>query len=153
MRLEFIGAVIAGLAAVFSSHVIISGAASGYDSDNFASLAGLSLTYVCDSLTSVRTFAQLEASMNACERVLHYTESIPQEAPSISAALKDHALTSNPTTSDPSAFAVVAAGGKAVETEPSWSAKGAVTLNNLFMRYRSETPLVLNGLNVAIAGG
>ncbi|EEC47522.1 predicted protein [Phaeodactylum tricornutum CCAP 1055/1] len=127
VRLELIGATIAGLAAVFSSNVAISDSVSGQDSDsNFASLAGLSLSFAI-SLTSllnwcVRSFAQLEAAMNACERVLYYTENIPQEAPPDRAAFK-------------------------------WPDKGEITLKNLRMRYRAETPLVLKGLNVTIHGG
>jgi len=34
-----------------------------------------------------------------------------------------------------------------------WPEKGAITLSNLRMRYRSDTPLVLKGLNVSISGG
>ena len=97
VRLETIGATITGFAAVFSVQVVVSGGATtrGND-DNFASLAGLSLTYAI-SLTlllnwCVRTFAQMEAGMNACERVLYYTEDIPHEAPSTSKALEDYAL-------------------------------------------------------------
>jgi ABC-type multidrug transport system fused ATPase/permease subunit len=159
VRLEIIGATIAGLAATFSSNVAISGAVSGSDSDsNFASLAGLSLTYAI-SVTGllnwcVRSFAQLEASMNACERVLYYTEEIPQEAPWTSKELEAHvaSMKSLPP-SDASAFAVAAKGGKADTIPSQWPENGSINLKNLKMRYRSDTPLVLKGLSVAIAGG
>jgi len=160
VRLELIGSTIAGLSAVFASLVVINGATSGQGSgSNFASLAGLSLTYsiqVTGILNwCVRTFAQLEAAMNSCERVLHYTENIPQEAASSSDALEVDASSGSPPTaeSDPSAFAVVASGGKASRVTPVWPEKGTIVLNNLKMKYRSETPLVLKGLNVTIEGG
>jgi ABC-type multidrug transport system fused ATPase/permease subunit len=160
VRLEMIGSCVAGLAAAFACNVAISGAVSGQASDdNFASLAGLSLTFAI-SMTSllqwcVRCFAQLEAAMNACERVLYYTDEIPQEAPRTSKELEDRAKSStNPQDpSDPSTFAVVAKGGKPNAFSSNWPDKGAITLNNLKMRYRKDTPLVLKGLSVSIAGG
>jgi len=159
VRLELIGSVIAGLAAAFSSSVAINGAISGVDSDsNFASLAGLSLTFAI-SVTGllnwcVRSFAQLEAAMNACERVLYYTDEIPQEAPRTSNDLQVYAKKlGNPTVSDPAAFAVVAKGGRAATFSETWPEKGAIVMRNLKMRYRKDTPLVLKGLTVSIAGG
>lgn len=159
VRLETIGAIIAGLAATFATNVAVSGTIAGKQSNkHFASLAGLSMTYAV-SITGilnfiVRTFAQLEASMNACERVLYYSEEIPQEAPSTSVELEDHAAkVKDPPPSDPSAFAVVAKGGRAETIPDNWPDKGAITLKNLKMRYRHDTPLVLKGLSVAIAGG
>merc|ERR1712176_1750751 len=86
VRLDFLGAVIVGLAAAFATNVAISITASATASaTDFASYAGLSLSYSM-SLTGllnwvVRSFAQMEAGMNATERVLHYTEEIAQEAP------------------------------------------------------------------------
>mmetsp|Transcript_842 Transcript_842/g.2339 ORF Transcript_842/g.2339 Transcript_842/m.2339 type:complete len:1469 (-) Transcript_842:87-4493(-) len=159
VRLELIGSVIAGLAAVFAAASAISQTVSGLPvGSNFASLAGLSLTYAI-SVTGllnwcVRSFAQLEAGMNATERVLFYTEDIPQEAPRTSEELEKKASSGpDPPSSDPSAFAVVASGGKSVRPAPEWPTKGALDLNNLVMRYRPETPIVLKGLSVSIAGG
>jgi ABC-type multidrug transport system fused ATPase/permease subunit len=92
--------------------------------------------------------------MNATERVLYYTEKIPQEAPATSAALEQHvSQDKDPGPSDPSAFAVLAAGGKVEQPDESWPSGGNIILSNLRMRYRTETPLVLKGLNVSISGG
>jgi len=160
IRLELLGAVVGGLAAVFATHVVISNAASGSSSrENFASLAGLSLTYAV-SVTGllnwvVRSFAQMEAGMNAAERVLHYTENIPQEAPS---SLKELQKLSNHSVDDkdksliPAVMAVKAKGG--VENlDQNWPSKGTISLNNLRMRYRPENPLVICGLDIQINGG
>lgn len=161
LRLELIGSVVAGLAAVFSANVAISGSVSGQESDsNFASLAGLSLL-LSISLTGllnwcVRSFAQLEAAMNACERVLHYTENIQQEAAWTSKELEELYEASKRSSlppSDPSGVALAANSGDAATFTPEWPQKGEIVLKNLRMRYRSDTPLVLKGLNVTIAGG
>jgi ATP-binding cassette subfamily C (CFTR/MRP) protein 1 len=164
VRLELIGAFIAGLAATLASNVAISSSDDdGFTDENFASLAGLSLIFAI-SVTGllnfgVRAFAQFEAAMNSCERILYYTENIPQEAPSSSKALEAKAAsTANNSTSpsppsDPSSFAVAAAGGRAATMSSDWPDKGGITLTNLRMRYRSDTNLVLKGLTVSIAGG
>jgi ABC-type multidrug transport system fused ATPase/permease subunit len=162
VRLEMLGAFIAGLAAVFASNVAISNAQSGLSSPkNFASVAGLSLTYAI-SVTGllnwvVRSFAQMEAAMNAAERVLFYTESIPQEAPASKDELnlftqQDSVTKDNDKYSYAAKRAVVAMGG--VENpSPEWPSRGDITLNNLKMRYRPDNPLVIKGLNVEIKGG
>jgi ATP-binding cassette, subfamily C (CFTR/MRP), member 1 len=139
VRLELIGATIAGLAAVFAARVAVSGS----DNANFASTAGLSLTYAI-SVTSllnwvVRSFAQLEASMNACERVFYYTDNIPHEAPPTADALEKHAASSSPSPDDPSAFAVVAAGGKAIRTSPEWPSKGSVSYRLIVLIFGLDT--------------
>uniref|UniRef100_A0A7S3P1A1 Uncharacterized protein n=1 Tax=Amphora coffeiformis TaxID=265554 RepID=A0A7S3P1A1_9STRA len=162
LRLETIGACVAGSAAAFASSVAISGAVSGQESDsNFSSLAGLSLTLAI-SLTGllnfcVRSFAQLEAAMNACERVLYYTENILHEAPWSCDELEKKVASSHGTLpspdDDPSAFAAAIHDGKAEKIADEWPHKGQIVLNNLKMRYRSDTPLVLKGLNVEIQGG
>ena len=121
VRLELLGSITAGLAALFASNVAVSSAASGLTTgSSFASLAGLSLTYAI-SVTglmnwTVRSFANLEAAMNASERVLFYSEEIPQEAASTSELLEQRVRgnPSDPPPSDPSAFAVAATGGSAL---------------------------------------
>lgn len=161
VRLELIGAVVGGLAAAFACSVVISNTIAGTGSANFASSAGLSLNYAI-SVTSllnwvVRSFAQMEASMNSAERVLYYTENISQEAPSKSENLKplmksDGNSTTDDETLPPWSIAVKAMAG--AETTPSgWPSSGTITLTNLEMRYRPETPLVIKGLNVKIDGG
>eukprot|EP00538_Stauroneis_constricta_P012382 CAMPEP_0119570218 /NCGR_PEP_ID=MMETSP1352-20130426/43504_1 /TAXON_ID=265584 /ORGANISM="Stauroneis constricta, Strain CCMP1120" /LENGTH=1567 /DNA_ID=CAMNT_0007619885 /DNA_START=651 /DNA_END=5354 /DNA_ORIENTATION=- len=169
VRLESIGAMIAGLAAVLASNVALT-----TDDTNYASLAGLSLTFAV-SITGllnfgVRSFASLEAAMNSCERILYYSEQIPQEAPftsqELSQAYKNHKrdLTKKSSaTSDesddskstmPASILAVDAKGGATETmDASWPQSGGITLKNLKMRYRSDTPLVLKGLDVTIQGG
>ena len=161
LRLELIGSVVAGLAAGFASHVVIADAVSGQESDsNFASLAGLSLTTAI-SLTSilnwcVRTFAMLEAAMNSCERVLHYTENIPREAPWTTKELEDSFADLKRTDASPSTaseIALASYGGKGATFGSTWPESGQIVIKNLRMRYRPETPLVLKGLNVTISAG
>ena len=162
VRLELLGSAIAGLAAVFASNVVISGAASvSPSSNNFASVAGLSLTYAI-SVTGllnwvVRCFAQMEAAMNATERVLFYTEEIPHEAPSNTDGLKSIMDATGPSSGtinkglSPSVFAVNL---KGVENpDASWPSRGTIKLQNLRMRYRADTPLVIKGLDIDIDGG
>lgn len=156
VRLELVGALIAGLAAVFAIRVALSQAGTG---GNYASIAGLSLNYAI-SVTGllnwcVRSFAQLENAMNACERVLYYTNHIPHEAPATADDLEKHAVSMSPppTPKDASNFAVVASGGKAIRTEQEWPTQGGIDLNNLVMRYREGTPVVIKGLTVSIKGG
>lgn len=157
VRLELIGSIVAGCAAFFATQVAISTTKSGNINSNFASLAGLSLTFAI-SLTGllqwcVRSFAQLEAAMNSSERILYYSEEIPQEAPWTSEELEKKASGMDTSPSDPATYAVVASGGSPAKYDASWPSTGALTLNNLRMRYRPDTPLVLKGLNVSIAGG
>lgn len=164
VRLELIGSCVAGFAAVFAINVAlgVSPSVSGQPQDsNFSSLAGLSLTLAI-SLTGllnwcVRSFAQLEASMNACERVLHYTENIQHEAARTGKELEEEAA-STAKDSDvpivpPSAIAIRSKDGKAITLAADWPQTGEIVLKNLQMRYRPETPLVLKGLNVTIKGG
>jgi ABC-type multidrug transport system fused ATPase/permease subunit len=158
-RLELIGALVTGVAAIFSTQVIVSNGATGVGgTSNFASLAGLSLSFSI-SITGllqwmVRAFAQLEAGMNSCERVLYYTEHIPSEAAVTSDELEKDTSPSNPNPPSNSATkAVMASGGKVIYPTEDWPDKGAIALDNLLMRYRKETPLVLKGLTVRIAGG
>ena len=157
VRLETIGALIAGLAAVFATNVAIESNVSGQGSDsNFASLAGLSLTYAI-SLTgllnfSVRSFAQLEASMNSVERVSYYAEEIPQEAPAVADNDEDSSSGYRPNSPDDSKLPAIL-GGKLLNPPDNWPKDGEIVLNNLRMRYRDDTPLILKGLNVVIKGG
>jgi len=92
-------------------------------------LYGTSLS-AATSVTSVlnfvmRQFALLEAAMTCTERVIEYIQTIPQEAAFDSA---------NPPPAE-------------------WPAHGAIELRELKMRYRPETPLVLQGVDASIPGG
>jgi ABC-type multidrug transport system fused ATPase/permease subunit len=153
-RLEGVASLVVGLSAIFATHVVISNGASIGDSNNFASLAGISLSYAVTATGMmqfvVRAFASVEAAMNSVERITYYTESIPHEAAHTSTELeKEVSLPAN----NPSRRAVAAVGGKVIHPDAEWPQKGSITLSNLKMRYRPETPLVLKGVNVKIGAG
>jgi len=153
VRLELVGAFIAGMAGVFSTQVVLSN--SRRDNDNFASLAGLSLTYAIQITGMlnwvVRSFAQVEAAMNSCERVFYYSEQIPQEAAFTAKELENEPKEGKESTA--SRQAIAANDSKALYPDKTWPGQGEIQLKNLHMRYRKETPLVLKGLDVTIAGG
>jgi len=160
-RLELLGALIAGLAAVFACSVVINNSFTiTEDSKNFASSAGLSLNYAI-SVTGllnwvVRTFAQTEATMNSAERILYYTEEIPQEAPSKARDFDLLSQTDSSKSSNDATFApliAVKAKGGVEKLNENWPNEGKIILKNLKMRYRPENPLVIKGLNVSISGG
>ena len=69
-------------------------------------------------------FATAEQSMNAVERVLHYSELIPEE----------NGLSSS-------------------EPPPSWPASGTIKFSNVKLAYRDGLPLVLKGINFEIKPG
>jgi len=154
-RLESIAAAFVGLAGIFATQVVVSnGVSVDSSTSSFASLAGISLSYAISATGImqyvVRSFAQVEAAMNSVERILYYTESIPQEAALTSSEL-EQAKGVEPLNAAQKAIA--AADGKALYPAKEWPESGAFVLNNLKMRYRAETPLVLKGLNVNIKGG
>lgn len=161
VRLELLGALIGGLSAVFVTNAVISNADSAADTSNFASAAGLSLNYAI-SITGllnwvIRSFAQMEAAMNAAERVLYYTENIPQDAPNRSYDLKrvsENMIKTNSSNEPLSASSIAVKAMSGIETSPpGWPSSGNITITNLEMKYRPETPLVIKGLNVEITGG
>jgi len=69
--------------------------------------------------------AQVENALTCVERVLHYTDSIPQEAQLYGPA----------------------------PPPPDWPTSGAIEVRNLSARYRPETPIVLKNVSLSIAGG
>ena len=146
-RLEGIAAAVVGLAAVFATQVVVNNGVTVGDTSSYASLAGISLSFAVTATGMmqfvVRSFTQVEAGMSSVERVVHYAENIPQEAAMTSDELKDRI------SQKPSALH----GGMALHTKKEWPENGAITLRNLEMRYRPETPLVLKGLNVSIGAG
>ncbi len=147
-RLEGIAAAVVGLAAVFATQVVVNnGVTVGDNTSSYASLAGISLSFAVTATGMmqfvVRSFAQVEAGMSSVERVVHYAENIPQEAAMTSDELKDK-ISQKPSAQH---------GAMALQTRKEWPENGAITLRNLEMRYRPETPLVLKGLNVSIGAG
>ena len=122
VRLEILGTMVTFLAAILAVVQAENGLLS-------AGLAGVSITFAI-SVTNllgqtVRSFAELEAGMNSVERILYYSNNIPQEAPY----------------------------EKEAELPKDWPTHGAITFRNLRMRYREDTPLVLKGLQFSINGG
>ena len=69
-------------------------------------------------------FATAEQSMNAVERVLHYSELIPEEN-----------------------------GLSQSEPPPSWPASGTIKFTNVKLAYREGLPLVLKGIDFEIKPG
>ena len=160
-RLETLGALIVGLAAVFACNVALGNKVTvASNTNNFASMAGLSLNYAI-SVTGllnwvIRTFAQLEATMNSAERILYYTEEIPQEASDrskdLKLILKDNSYMADNRAIPPSVVAMRA--NEDVDSLGSnWPSKGKIIFKNLKMRYRPENPLVIKGLDLEIDGG
>lgn len=83
------------------------------------------------------------------ERVIHYTDNIPQEAAMTSVELEQD----KPVTPVSAAQRAVSYSGSVLYPPKDWPENGTITLNNLQMRYRSETPLVLKGLSLSIGAG
>jgi len=152
-RLEGIASCVVGLSAFFATSVVVSNGASIGNPSNFASFAGISLSYAVTATGMmqfvVRAFAQVEAAMNSVERITYYTEEIPQEAAMTSKELESD----KPSDLMNTAQKVVAATGSVVHPAKEWPTSGSITLTGLKMRYRPETPLVLKGLNVKINAG
>ncbi|KAK5948688.1 ATP-binding cassette transporter yor1 [Knufia fluminis] len=92
------------------------------------SIAGLVLSYILAIVQmiqfTVRQLAEVENNMNATERIHYYGSQLEQEAPL-----------------------------KLKEVLDSWPQSGAITFDNVEMRYRAELPLVLQGLSFQIRGG
>jgi ABC-type multidrug transport system fused ATPase/permease subunit len=91
---------------------------------------GLALSYSIEVTNNmkltVRMMAQIEAQMNSVERVLDYTNNIPQEAPEIQPD------------NDPK--------------PGEWPKEGEIVLKHASMRYR-DGPLVLKDVSLTIKGG
>eukprot|EP00986_Skeletonema_menzelii_P021401 scaffold34405_cov148-Skeletonema_menzelii.AAC.2 len=152
-RLEGIAACVVGLSALFATSVVVSNGASIGNPNNFASFAGISLSYAVTATGMmqfvVRAFAQVEAAMNSVERISYYTEEIPHEAAMTSKELESE----KPSDQMNTAQKIVAATGSVVHPAKEWPSSGSITLTGLKMKYRPETPLVLKGLNVEINAG
>lgn len=130
-RLEILGSFIALIASMLAVHSASSGALA-------AGLAGFSLSFAM-SVTgllqwSVRTYAELEGMMNSVERVVHYSDDVEQET---TAVIEDE----------------LDASAKKLRPPENWPDKGSITFDNVQMRYRENTPLVLKGMDFTINGG
>lgn len=92
------------------------------------SISGLVLSYILAIVQmiqfTVRQLAEVENNMNATERLHYYGSQLEQEAPL-----------------------------KLKEVPDSWPAAGAITFDDVHMKYRAELPLVLQGLSFEIKGG
>lgn len=152
-RLEGLASCVVGLSAFFATSVVVSNGASVGGGSNFASLAGISLSYAVTATGMmqfvVRAFAQVEAAMNSVERINYYTEEIPHEAAMTSKELECERA------SDPmnTAQKVVLATGSVLYPSTEWPTSGSITMTGLKMKYRPDTPLVLKGLDVTINAG
>ncbi|KAK1760836.1 P-loop containing nucleoside triphosphate hydrolase protein [Echria macrotheca] len=91
-------------------------------------IGGLVLAYILATVQmiqfTVRQLAEVENGMNAVERLLYYGTKLEEEAPL-----------------------------KTIEVRETWPEKGEIVFDNVEMRYRAGLPLVLQGLNMHIAGG
>jgi len=118
--------VLAALIATVAGCLIVYGAIEGQVTAGFAGLAMsfiLALTGLLGQ--TVRSFVRLEAGMNSVERLSYYGNSIER-----------------------------AASMKSDDPPPEdWPSMGNIDIQDLTMRYRPETPLVLRGVTVSIPGG
>ncbi|MCJ1406702.1 hypothetical protein MMC19_000769 [Ptychographa xylographoides] len=92
------------------------------------SIAGLVLSYILSIVQmiqfTVRQLAEVENAMNATERIHYYGTELDEEAPL-----------------------------HLTEVPASWPQKGEIVFNHVQMRYRENLPLVLQGLDMKVAGG
>lgn len=92
------------------------------------SIAGLVLSYILSIVQmiqfTVRQLAEVENAMNATERLYYYGTELDEEPP---LHLKD--------------------------VPDSWPERGEIEFNEVKMRYRDGLPLVLQGMNMRVAGG
>ena len=92
------------------------------------SIAGLVLSYILSIVQmiqfTVRQLAEMENAMNATERIHYYGTHLDEEPPLHIAQIPDE-----------------------------WPQKGEIVFNEVRMRYREGLPLVLDDLNMTVAGG
>lgn len=126
IRLELVGTLIVTFASLIA---VVEHTISGAD-ENFAGLAGLSISYalsVTQSLNwSVRMSSDLEANMVAVERVREYSQ-IEHEG-------------SRETPNDR-------------ELSATWPESGEIVFKGAKLRYRKGLPLVLKGLDLTVPAG
>ena len=92
------------------------------------SISGLILSYILSIVQliqfTVRQLAEMENAMNATERIHYYGNALDEEPPLHLANVPG-----------------------------DWPHKGEIVFNEVQMRYRDGLPLVLQGLNLTVAGG
>ena len=92
------------------------------------SISGLVLSYILSIVQmiqfTVRQLAEVENAMNATERIHYYGTSLEEEAPL-----------------------------QLAQVSESWPETGSIEFKDVQMRYRDGLPLVLQNLNLSIAGG
>lgn len=125
--LELMGSSLIFFTALFA--VTIPGASSSAE-------IGLSLSYAIQVTSilgfSVRSITELEAQMNAVERLDYYATKLPQEAATV-VDYKELAKDDRP--------------------PQNWPSDGAVDIKDVELRYREGLDLVLKGVSVSIKGG
>ncbi|KAG2375146.1 hypothetical protein C9374_010150 [Naegleria lovaniensis] len=124
-RLEMLGSIIVLCAALTS---VIGGSS--------AALAGLSFSYALSFTGTVsslvKSFVEAEANMNAVERILHYCEQIPQEAPKRITSSSMMARLAETTT---------------------WPQQGEIVLKHVKVKYRDDLDYVLRDLSFQVRAG
>lgn len=92
------------------------------------SIGGLVLSYILSIVQmiqfTVRQLAEVENAMNATERIYYYGNHLDEEPPL-----------------------------QLAQVPSSWPDKGEIIFNDVKMRYRDGLPLVLQGLDMKVAGG
>jgi len=123
LRLDFIGSIIS----LFIAAISVGTARFNFIPAAWLGLGLASAIEITGYLKhAVRMVANIEADMTSVERILSYTEDIEHEPPEV---VPDK---------DPE--------------EGTWPTKGAISVNNISMRYR-DGPLVLKNLSLSIEGG
>jgi ABC-type multidrug transport system fused ATPase/permease subunit len=135
VRLELCGSIIVFSAALFT--VVAATYMMGGDAEAshaYAALLGLALSLALSTTNtlgwSVRMATDLETQMNAVERLDHYNQLTPEPS-------------------------VVKFSEAEIDDVPpaAWPSRGAISFNNVTMRYRPELDLVLKGLTFSVSGG
>jgi ATP-binding cassette subfamily C (CFTR/MRP) protein 1 len=92
------------------------------------SISGLVLSYILSIIQmiqfTVRQLAEVENAMNSTERIHHYGVELEEEAPLLLTPVSE-----------------------------SWPERGEIEFNHVEMRYRTNLPLVLQGLDMHVSGG
>jgi len=149
VRLELVGTMLITFASLFAvlgrgdmaddeTAIGVTGVTKG---SAFAALAGLSISLalsVTQSLNwSVRMASDLESQMVSVERLTEYAN-MPQEAPHIV---------------DDRSTASTARGQAMVRAPSTWPSSGTLKFKQVTMRYRQDTPIVLNKVSFSIRHG